>query len=52
VPAVDGDSGDPTAALVREHLAVGADHVVVMLGPGGEFAAGVDRLERLVPVLR
>ena len=38
------------AAKVREHLAAGADHVMVML-TGNDFADGVDQLEQLAPVL-
>jgi len=37
------------AAKVREHLAAGADHVMVM--PTADFADGVDQLERLAPTL-
>jgi probable F420-dependent oxidoreductase len=37
------------AAKVREHLAAGADHVMVM--PTADFAAGVDQLEQLAPAL-
>jgi probable F420-dependent oxidoreductase len=44
--------GDPAAVsvTVQRHLAAGADHVMVML-PGGDFAAGIDQLERLAPTL-
>jgi probable F420-dependent oxidoreductase len=38
------------AARVREHLAAGADHVMVML-TGTGFADGVDQLEQLAPTL-
>jgi len=38
------------AAKVREHLAVGADHVMVMV-TGTDFAEGVDQLEQLAPTL-
>jgi len=38
------------AAKVREHLAAGADHVMVMT-TGTDFAGGVDQLEQLVPTL-
>jgi hypothetical protein len=38
------------AANVREHLAVGADHVMVMV-TGTDFAEGVDQLEQLAPTL-
>jgi probable F420-dependent oxidoreductase len=44
--------GDPTAiaATVQRHLAAGADHVLVMV-PGGDFAAGVYHLEELATTL-
>ncbi len=38
------------AAKVREHLASGADHVMVMPA-GTDFADGVDQLEELAPTL-
>ena len=38
------------AAKVREHLAAGADHVMVMV-TGTEFADGVEQLEQLAPTL-
>jgi probable F420-dependent oxidoreductase len=38
------------AAKVREHLAAGADHVMVM-STGTDFADGVDQLEQLAPAL-
>ncbi|MGH8964275.1 MAG: TIGR03620 family F420-dependent LLM class oxidoreductase [Actinomycetes bacterium] len=52
VDAVIGH-GDPAsiAVKVREHLAAGADHVLVMRPVGGDFAAGVDELEQLAPAL-
>lgn len=45
--------GDSTAIAVKasEHLAAGADHVTLLPAVGGEFAAGVDQLERLAPAL-
>ncbi|WP_328460743.1 LLM class flavin-dependent oxidoreductase [Streptomyces sp. NBC_00448] len=45
--------GDPDAiaATARRHLAAGADHVVLMLQPGGEFTDGVAALEELAPAL-
>lgn len=45
--------GDPTAiaATVAKHLGAGADHVMIMLQPAGDFTAGVDRLEHLAPAL-
>jgi probable F420-dependent oxidoreductase len=39
------------SAKAREHLAAGADHVVLMCPMGGDFAAGVDQLEQLAPAL-
>jgi probable F420-dependent oxidoreductase len=39
------------AAKVSEHLVAGADHVALLPSIGGEFVAGVDRLERLAPPL-
>jgi hypothetical protein len=38
------------AAKVREHLAAGADHVMIM-PIGTDFADGVDQLEQLAPTL-
>jgi probable F420-dependent oxidoreductase len=51
VDAVVGH-GDPAgvAAAIRRHLAAGADHVMVM-GPSGDFDAGLRQLESLAPVL-
>jgi probable F420-dependent oxidoreductase len=45
--------GDPSAiaAGVGEHLAAGADHVVLLPPMGGDFATGVGQLERLAPAL-
>jgi hypothetical protein len=44
--------GDPATigAKVREHLAAGADHVMVM-STGADFADGVDQLKQLAPTL-
>jgi probable F420-dependent oxidoreductase len=44
-----GTSAAPaeTAAEMRAHLAAGADHVILMVRRGGEFAAGVSELEGL-----
>ena len=39
------------AAKVHEHLTAGADHVTLLLPMGGEFASGIDQLERLAPAL-
>lgn len=52
VDAVIGH-GEPAsiAAKAREHLAAGADHVLVMRRVGGDFATGVDELEGLAPAL-
>jgi probable F420-dependent oxidoreductase len=45
--------GDPAAiaAAVREHLAAGADHVVLLLPMGSDFATGVQQFELLAPAL-
>ncbi len=45
--------GDPAsiAAKAREHLAAGADHVMIMLPLGGGFATGMDRLVEIAPAL-
>lgn len=51
---VSGDAaGNPQHVVeqVREHLAVGADHVVLMAPPEGDFTSGVDVLEGLAPAL-
>jgi probable F420-dependent oxidoreductase len=52
VDAVVGH-GDPAtiAARVREHVAAGADHVLLMLPMGGDFATGVEQLAQLAPAL-
>jgi probable F420-dependent oxidoreductase len=51
VDAIVGYGDAPRiAAKVREHLAAGADHVLVM-PTGTDFADGVDQLEQLVPTL-
>jgi alkanesulfonate monooxygenase SsuD/methylene tetrahydromethanopterin reductase-like flavin-dependent oxidoreductase (luciferase family) len=41
--------GDPAdvAAKVAEHLAAGADHVVLLPPIGGEFGAAIDQFEEL-----
>jgi probable F420-dependent oxidoreductase len=50
VDALVGYGGSAAiAAKVREHLAAGADHVMVM--PTADFADGVDQLEQLAPTL-
>jgi probable F420-dependent oxidoreductase len=52
VDAIIGNGGPASiAAKVREHLAAGADHVMVLPPMGGDFAVGVDDLERLAPAL-
>lgn len=45
--------GHPTAIaeLVGQHLAAGADHVILGLPMGGDFTAGVDHLEHLATAL-
>jgi probable F420-dependent oxidoreductase len=52
VDAVVGH-GDPASigAKVREHLAAGADHVLIMRSIVGDYSAGIDELERLAPAL-
>jgi probable F420-dependent oxidoreductase len=46
----DGDV-PATTAQVREHLAAGADHVLLGLPIGTDFTAGVDYLELLAPAV-
>lgn len=45
--------GDPAmvAAKVREHVAAGADHVVLLLPIGTDVSAGVERFEQLASAL-
>jgi probable F420-dependent oxidoreductase len=45
---MDIGSGE-AAALVREHLAAGADHVPLTLPPGTDFANGVEQLLQVAP---
>jgi hypothetical protein len=45
-----GDASTITA-MVREHLAAGADHVTVGMPIGTDFAAGVAHLEQLAPAV-
>jgi probable F420-dependent oxidoreductase len=53
VDAVVGFGGaGQIAARVREHLAAGADHVVVMPPVDTEFESGLDHLLALAPALR
>ena len=49
----DAGQGDAPAiaAQVREHIAAGADHVIVGQPIGTDFTAGVDHLEELAPAL-
>jgi probable F420-dependent oxidoreductase len=47
---MDVGSGE-VAALVREHLDAGADHVPLALPPGTDFAAGVEQLLQVAPVV-
>jgi probable F420-dependent oxidoreductase len=42
---------DAIAAKVGDHLAAGADHVVLLLPIGTEFTLGVDHLVRIAPAL-
>lgn len=42
---------DEIAAAVGRQLAAGADHVALMLTPGGDFADGIAVLEELAPAL-
>ncbi|MFJ7219303.1 LLM class flavin-dependent oxidoreductase [Amycolatopsis sp. NPDC098790] len=42
---------DAVAAKVREHLAAGADHVLLMPPPADDFGAGIAVLDRLAPAL-
>jgi probable F420-dependent oxidoreductase len=53
VPVVIDAEHDQAAisATVREHLAAGADHVILMVPPGGDFTAGVSQLTGLAPTL-
>ncbi len=39
------------AATVRSHLNAGADHVIVSVPRGGDFATGVDELVKIAPQL-
>ncbi|MDT5259707.1 MAG: hypothetical protein QOD10_4787 [Mycobacterium sp.] len=41
--------GDPATigVKVREHVAAGADHVMLLPPTGGDFPNGVDRLEQI-----
>jgi probable F420-dependent oxidoreductase len=48
----DGDGTASAAqAQVREHLAAGADHVLLGLPIGTDFIAGVERLAQLAPAM-
>jgi probable F420-dependent oxidoreductase len=48
---VSDETAEETPGLVREHLSAGADHVVLMTAPDGDFAAGVRLFEQLAPAL-
>jgi probable F420-dependent oxidoreductase len=49
---IDTDRGRAeAAATVRAQLAAGADHIILMVPPGGEFAVGVSQLESMGPAL-
>jgi hypothetical protein len=50
--AADTEPDRAIAATAREHRTAGADHVILMLPPGGQFAAGVHQREQLAPALR
>lgn len=52
VPADAATNPTHAVAQIREHLAAGADHVVLMARPDSDFAIGVDLLGRLAPALR
>ena len=45
------DGASAIMATVREHLAAGADHVLLGQPIGTDFTAGMDHLEQLAPVL-
>jgi probable F420-dependent oxidoreductase len=45
------DKPTEIAAKVRDHLAAGADHVELSVPVGTDFAAGIDQLVALAPVL-
>lgn len=49
--AVIGQDAAEVATKVHEHLDAGADHVTVGMPIGSDFAAGVDHLEQIAPVL-
>src|SRR3984885_4430689 len=51
VRSVIGQDASEVAATVSEQLAVGADHVIIGLPLGSDFATGVDHLVGLAPVL-
>lgn len=48
---MDVGSGDDAAAMVREHLEAGADHVPLTLPPGTDFATGVEQLLQIAPTV-
>jgi probable F420-dependent oxidoreductase len=51
VRSVIGQDASEVAATVSEQLAVGADHVIIGLPLGSDFATGVDHLVGLAPLL-
>ncbi|HET6499671.1 MAG TPA: LLM class flavin-dependent oxidoreductase [Amycolatopsis sp.] len=51
VPPEAAENPAHAVSEVREHLAAGADHVILLTQPDGDFASGVDLLERLTPAL-
>jgi probable F420-dependent oxidoreductase len=48
---VDRPDAAAIAALAREHLSAGADHVALLLPIGVEFDSGIRQLEHLAPAL-
>jgi len=48
--STDADSAQ-TVAAAHAHLAAGADRVILMVPPGGEFTPGVSQLVALAPAL-
>ncbi|MGO9780238.1 MAG: LLM class flavin-dependent oxidoreductase [Streptosporangiaceae bacterium] len=48
---IEQDDASAIMARVREHLAAGADHVLLGQPIGTDFTAGVDHLEQLAPAL-
>lgn len=48
---IEQDGASVILATVREHLAAGADHVLLGQPIGTDFTVGVDHLEQLGPAL-